>query len=401
MRDIPLGVTEKRSAEQMLQDILKEQSQEAAGLLAPRRMRDAAQASIAEHCGAFLKDLTAKGRVFRYVQAVGVYMGTLIKECHWELLRDVTAESFTVWRQNQAKAPKTLNEYLMGARAFFNWMVRQEKAKENPLAKVELARVEGLQKRARRAYAPQELRNLLAVAGERKPVYLMAVLTGLRRGELKQLRWADLDLAASAPSVKVRASISKNHREAVLPLHSDLVQVLRELRPAECNPESFVFKGLFPRIERFHADLKAAGIDAQDKGGGRLDFHSLRVTYCTELGSLVGSERVRMELMRHHDPRLTAETYTDARMLPLGDAVAKLSFHRSETGSEQYAPISAPISAQTGVQSGQAVSSCVTETASADGHETLVNRGEKSLAVIPWRGLSQMLGWCAVQDLNL
>ena len=59
MRDIPLGVTEKRSAEQMLQDLLKEQSQEAAGLLAPRRMRDAAQASIAEHCGAFLKDLTA------------------------------------------------------------------------------------------------------------------------------------------------------------------------------------------------------------------------------------------------------------------------------------------------------------------------------------------------------
>ena len=38
-----------------------------------------------------------------------------------------------------------------GARAFFHWMVRQEKAKENPLAKVERARVRDLQIRARRA----------------------------------------------------------------------------------------------------------------------------------------------------------------------------------------------------------------------------------------------------------
>jgi len=217
------------------------------------------------------------------------------------------------------------------------------------------------------------------------------------RGELKQLRWADLDLDASAPLVKVRAAISKNHRQAVLPLHSDLAAELRKLRLAECNPESFVFKGLFPRNERFHADLKAAGIDPQDKGGGRLDFHSLRVTYCTELGPLGGSERIRMEPMRHHDPRLTAETYTDARMLPLGDAVAKLSFHRNETGPVTYAPISA----QTRVQSRQPVSSLVTETAIADGQDTLVNRGEKSLPVIPWRGLSQVGEWCAVQDLNL
>ena len=401
VRDIPLGVTEKRSAEQKLQEILKEQSQEAAGLLAPRRMRDAAQASIAEHCAAFLQDLTAKKRVRRYVHAVGVYVGTLIKECHWEHLRDVTTESFTVWRQNQTKAPKTLNEYLMGARTFFNWMVRQKKTKENPLCEVELVRVEGLQKRVRRAYAPQEVRNLLAVAGERMPVYLMAVLTGLRRGELMQLRWADVNLVESAPWMKVRASISKNHREAVLPLHSDLVEVLRGLRPVECNPESFIFKGLLPRTKRFQADLKAAGIDGQDSGRGRLDFHSFRVTYCTELGSLVGSERVRMELMRHHDPRLTAETYTDARMLPLGDAVAKLSFHRSETGAEMYTPIDTPISAQTGVQSGQAVSSPVTQTASADGHESLVNRGEKSLPVVLCHSLTKVGEWCALQVSNL
>jgi len=401
MRDIPLGVTEKRSAEQMLQDLLKEQSQEAAGLLAPRRMRDAAQASIAEHCGAFLKDLTTKGRVRRYVHAVGLYVGTLVKECHWENLRDVTAESFTVWRQNQTKAPKTLNEYLLGARVFFNWMVRQKMTRENPLADVELVRVEGLQKRVRRAYTPQEVRNLLAVAGERMPVYLMAVLTGLRRGEIQQMRWADVDLVKSALWMKVRASISKNHRQAVLPVHSDLAEVLRGVRPADCNPESFIFDGIVPRTKRFHADLEAAGIDWRDQGYGRLDFHCFRVTFCTELGCLLVSERVRRELMRHQSSKLTGEIYTDPRMLPLREAVEKLRFHRSETASESYAPISAPISAQTGVQSGQSVSLSVTETASVDHHELLANQGEKSLPVTIGHGLARVGEWCALQVSNL
>jgi hypothetical protein len=119
------------------------------------------------------------------------------------------------------------------------------------------------------------------------------------------------------------------------------------------------------------------------------------------LAPLVSSERVRMELMRHRDPRLTAETYTDAWMLPLGDAVAKLSFHRAESESKTYAPIDAPISAQTGVQSGQEVSSSVTQTAGADVHETPVNTGEKSLSVTLSHGLAKVGEWCALQGLNL
>src|SRR5580692_2657366 len=57
VRDIPLGVTEKRSAEQMLQDILREHSQEAAGHLAPKRMRDAAETPLADHFKVFVQEL--------------------------------------------------------------------------------------------------------------------------------------------------------------------------------------------------------------------------------------------------------------------------------------------------------------------------------------------------------
>jgi hypothetical protein len=52
-------------------------------------------------------------------------------------------------------------------------------------------------------------------------------------------------------------------------------------------------------------------------------------SYCTQLVPGTPSERVRMALMRHRDPKQTAKTYTDARMLPLKEAIAKLNFHRS------------------------------------------------------------------------
>jgi integrase len=108
----------------------------------------------------------------------------------------------------------------VAARAFFKWAVRWGYIKENPLAQVKVVRVEGRQKkRDKRTFTPDEFRKLLSVAGRRAGLYLMAGLTGLRRGQLKQLLWGDVKLDRENPAVRIRASISKNHREANLPLH--------------------------------------------------------------------------------------------------------------------------------------------------------------------------------------
>ena len=58
-------------------------------------------------------------------------------------------------------------------------------------------------------------------------MYLTAMLTGIRRGEIKQLRWADVDLDGMAPKITASAAISKNHYEDALPLHPDLVSALK------------------------------------------------------------------------------------------------------------------------------------------------------------------------------
>ena len=139
-----------------------------------------------------------------------------------------------------------------------------------------------------------ELRRLVAVAGPRGVVYLTAAFTGIRRGELVQLQWGDFHLEVPEPFVNVRASISKNHKQAGLPVTNDVVAALRQCRRPEAEPGDLVFAEIMPRMEQFRKDLEAAGIQYADAKGEFADFHSLRKTFSTMLILAGVSQRVVM-----------------------------------------------------------------------------------------------------------
>ena len=77
----------------------------------------------------------------------------------------------------------------------------------------------------------EECKALLNVAGPRRLVYLVALTTGLRRGEIEGLRWDDVDLDSDRPSARVRAATTKNRREVLVPVHGKLAGELRTVRP--------------------------------------------------------------------------------------------------------------------------------------------------------------------------
>ena len=243
-----------------------------------------------------------------------------------------------------------------------------------------------------------ELQRLVAVSGSRGVVYLTAAFTGLRRGELLQLEWRDLHLDAERPFVNVRASISKNHKQAMLPLHIDLVKALGRMRTAETLPMDVVFRGLIPRMTAFRKDLEAAGIVYVDAKGEYADFHSLRKTFGTMLTLAGVPQRVVMELMRHSDMRLTAKTYTDAGMLPVDATITKLP---SLNGAVNPAPQLAP---QSLVQARPALSLVVRETEVPHfAGSRMDTRFERDLAlpVNECPAISEREEWCAMQGSNL
>lgn len=224
-------------------------------------------------------------------------------------------------RQRSAKA---LNRYRWALGAFFKWLVEEDRWAQNPVAKVKAAK-EG-DTDADRALRLEEARALLlaeTTRPERRAVYALAIMTGLRKGEINALLWRDLDLESG--HVTIRKSVEKARRGAVLPLRPLTAHLLRELRAGRAagtpgyvpcsrpkvkpgwQPDEHVAR--CPEVRTLHNDLEAAvpGIQDLDKIG----FHSLRRTTNTGMKDLGVSAATRKEVMRHATLELTtSQSYT-------------------------------------------------------------------------------------------
>jgi integrase len=367
LTDVPLGTFDKQVAIERLKKLVREKQQEREGMISPKPKREAARKPLAEHLEDFILSRQSIGRDGKYVKELRAKVVILIEECGWSLPGQVTAESFESWRNHQDRSAKTLNEYLGAISGLMNWLERR--IGPNPVRFVEKARVSGTQQRDRRAFTMDEIRRLVVVSGERGVVYLTAAFTGLRRGELGQLTWSDVHLDAAKPFINVRAAISKNHKQCSLPLTPAVVERLQQHRSADAVPSDRVFRRLIPRMDRFRKDLEAAEIPYVDENGEFADFHALRNTFATMLTLAGVSQRVIMELMRHSDMRLTAKVYTDAGMLPTGDAVMKLP--ALNVGGESHSQIDS----QKLVTGGLLLSHPVQVLETANCSQTLINRG--------------------------
>ena len=194
----------------------------------------------------------------------------------------------------------------------------------NPFAQVTKAETRGKERRIRRALADTEIDQLIRSSGKRGLPYFLAAYTGLRRGEIKALVWSDLHLDGPEAFLVARASTTKNKLTGMLPLIPELAQALREHRQKAGSGEGKVFRNGLPSVPMLQRDLAACGISHTNALGERVDFHALRHTFCTSMHRNGVSQRAAQELMRHSDARLTAKTYTDARLLPLFSEIRKI-----------------------------------------------------------------------------
>jgi integrase len=333
---IALSVTDKRLAQQKLMEIRDEREMEHRGLLPPKTVRDAGKRPLLELLESFLDDVQARERAVRTVTKYRGSLKTLFIGCQWLTLADVTPKSFTAWRACSGLSPKTLNDSLASASCFMEWLRGQQILRDNPLEFV--GRVDTRRgKQFRRGLTGSEAQRLLAAAPpERAPVYLFAMYTGIRRDEMNKLRVCDFILDGPSPSVRVRAVASKNVKLATQPLRPEVVDVVRSLIPSDAMPFAWVFRGKIPKVPTMKKDLVRAGIDFLDSEGRRVDFHSLRMTFGTQLTLAGGQPREVMEAMRHSCLSLTMKLYTDAPQLPVVAAVARLpSFTLGQHEGEQ------------------------------------------------------------------
>jgi integrase len=129
--------------------------------------------------------------------------------------------------------------------------------------------------------------ELLHRAPHLKSIILVALYTGLRRGEILRLRWADIDFEQDV--LIVRRSKTESGRGRRVNLNSKLREILLGLCQEKCG------EWLFPSPKRFQtpgesqrhiADIKNAFRRAIRLAGIQpITFHQLRHTFCSRLAN--------------------------------------------------------------------------------------------------------------------
>ena len=276
--DISLDTRDHQVAIERLRKIVAEKEKEKEGLILPGTIRTASRKDLADHLDDYVADLDKAQRSESHVYHVEKRIRRLMAECLWRRCGDMSADSFQAWRVKQnGKSAKTLNEFVSSASSFCNWMVRQQRMVANPLKFVSRVTTKGKEVVKRRAFTDNEMQRLLTVAGPRRIVYLTAVNTGLRRGELAALQWGDVDLNDAEAVIRVRASTTKNGLAANLSIQPVLEKELRQYRPVCWSSEDLVFADGVASMKVFKKDLMSAGISYIDSQVRRCDFHALIV----------------------------------------------------------------------------------------------------------------------------
>jgi integrase len=152
------------------------------------------------------------------------------------------------------------------------------------------------------------------------PIVLLALNTGLRRGELFNLRWRDLDLGRALLTVEGEGAKSNLTRH--VPLNTEAIKVLRSWRgtPAPAA-DAFVFPGAEgERLEDIKGAwlplVKAAKVQA-------FTFHDCRHSFASKLVMAGVDLNTVRELLGHADLKMTLR-YAHLAPEHKAAAVAKL-----------------------------------------------------------------------------
>ncbi len=315
---------DRRAAVQVAARLVRESELEAAGLQTHFKTRDLPVAKLIDDYAA---ELARRGRSKKHVaetpgrlralfEAGGI--GSLVKATPAALR--LAFDRLTT-RKKRRCSPRTIAHYRTATVGFFRWLRREGKWSQDPTEQV-TAPSAPEPTFQRRALTPHEIANLISTApAERALVYRFALTTGLRRGELEQLTVADVN--AEERVVRVRASVAKSRAEQVVPLPRDVAATWtawrREHRPTDSGGKALP---PVPAVDVLREDLRAAGIEPET-AEGKIDFHSLRVTFATSLARAGVPLAVAQRLMRHSTPLLTTKHYTRLEIFDLAAAAEK------------------------------------------------------------------------------
>jgi integrase len=203
-----------------------------------------------------------------------------------------------VLKRTEEVGKNTLNKDIANLRAFLNWAVKNRFVASG----LEIRKVKVPQKPVV-ALSVQEVGDLLTIAAKYPTLrlrVLLAVTTGLRRGDIETLRVGDLHFDRNTIATRNRkAGKSMSERpipEAIMTELSNYVATL-----PDGQERLLVDRFSVKKWNRVRTEIKVSG----------LTFQVLRKTFASLLAQRGVSTAVTQRLLEHSSPQLTNDVYTN------------------------------------------------------------------------------------------
>jgi len=243
---------------------------------------------------------------------------------------------------------RTVDTHTGPLKTMLTWGVEVGLITENPLAKLKKLSSRRSEKRhKRRAMTDEEIARFLSAARiddedndaraategidrvPQVPLWTFLLDSGARWGEARQLAWRDVDFDQRA--VVLRSETTKSRRQRAIPMTASLESQLRTLDALREDHPGVESVFLSPEgrpwgvpttnpMRIYRRIMFRAGIE-RETSAGKLDLHSLRVTFASRLARCDAGLVKVQRLLGHSHPSLTEAIYSRLTIDDLRDAV--------------------------------------------------------------------------------
>lgn len=220
----------------------------------------------------------------------------------------------------------TINFEIGTIRTILNQAIKWEYLRENPTAKVKKLKVNDA--KLVRFLSKEECRQLLeASPPELHLIYFTFLHTGMRKAELVNLEWSDIDFDRRKIKIQRKSFWQPKTGEREIPINSELLSLLTKLKAKSSPdlPSNFVFPGKDGGLLKTKLREKLILIAKQADIPDLTRVHTLRHTFASHL-VMSGVDLPTVKKLMGHSDIETTMIYAHLAQDHLSDAVDKLSF---------------------------------------------------------------------------
>ncbi len=254
--------------------------------------REQRRIPFSKFCDRWLEEKKSRRKptTYKFYRDIAKHLKAYFKDRPLHLIQPEDIEAYVRFKTKEGKlSPKTIGYRITVLRMIFKRAIILKHLKENPAQYVEKPRCEH---KEMDYLKPDEVKLFLENVDKRYyPLFLTAIMTGLRQGELLALRWGDINWATNQIHVRRSVSLGKidkpksKHSIRAVSMPPMLISALKKHKlSCPVSEDELVFPNGAGKLMDARDLVNYQFLPALRRAGlRRLRFHNLRHTFSSLL----------------------------------------------------------------------------------------------------------------------